>query len=106
MPQDLLQQEQLEERREWNHKFVSSSGIRKMRILSREYYVKTCGSRITEIYYIDENELLRREPLSILMLHMACIPDSSFDGFSFYGERYTKEDIWKDEHEVAHFENS
>lgn len=95
----------LDDRKDWNKKFLSSGQYRKLQILSREYYVKTFANRIVEVYYIDENEYIRREPLSVLRLHPACVCSLS-DGFTFYGQNYTYDEMMKDEREVARFENS
>ena len=104
MPEDLFDQG-LEDRKEWNKKFLSSGQIRRLFILSRDYYVKTEGSKIKEIYYIDDNEYIQQEPLSLLQCHPACRVTLS-EGFDFMGEHYSLEEIYRNEHEVAHFENS
>lgn len=104
MTQDLLDQG-LSDRKDWNQKFLSDGNIRKMNFYgTNDYYVKMYGSRVIEIYSIDENECLHREPLSILKMHPACVPMA--DGYRFFNETYTQEEFLKDEREVILFENS
>lgn len=104
MTQDLFDQE-LSDRKEWNRKFITSPDIRKMNFYgTNDYYVRMLGTRVLEIYSIDENECLRREPLSTIMMHPACVPMA--DGYRFFNETYTQEEFLKDEREVILFENS
>ncbi len=103
--QDLSANVALEDRKEWNSKFLSDKSILKLNLpFGKEYYAHMAGNRVTEIYSVDENEQLIREPLRTLLMFPMTVPLN--DGFELYGIHYTRQELLRDEKDIVNLENS
>jgi hypothetical protein len=96
----------LDYRKEWNNKFLNNKTIKKLNLpFGKDYYARMNGNRVVEIYSVDENEYMVREPLRALLLLPMVIPLQG-GGFELYGLHYTNEDLNQDESEIIKLENS
>lgn len=96
----------LDARKEWNTDFLSDKTIKKLNVpFGKDYYARMEGNRICEIYSVDEEERLIREPLTTLLLFPMAVSVQN-DGFELYGIHYTKEQLWRDEREITRLENN